>query len=136
MLDEKGLSCDICGKAYFQPVGDVVYPPVKVCDCEEITSGDLVMCIQVEKSWGKYEVLSDSPGHKVKRLTVNPSAKLSLQSHEKRDEHWFIVQGAAIVELDNNTLMVKPGESVNIKRGQKHRAVSYTHLTLPTNREV
>ena len=43
------------------------------------------------RPWGFYEVLSDNHDHKVKRITVYPAKRLSLQRHQKRSEHWYIV---------------------------------------------
>lgn len=52
-----------------------------------------------ERPWGFYEVLSDQHNHKVKRITVLPGKRLSLQRHQHRQEHWFVVEGSALVVL-------------------------------------
>lgn len=43
------------------------------------------------RPWGVYYVMEDSPLYKVKKIIVNPGCRLSLQSHEKRSEHWTVV---------------------------------------------
>ena len=74
-----------------------------------------------KRPWGTFEVLSDTPNHKVKRITVKPASRLSLQRHQHRAEHWFVVQGRASVTLDNHEASMMGGESVDIPRGTKHR---------------
>ena len=46
-----------------------------------------------ERPWGKFEVLLDSDECKVKKITVNPGGRLSLQSHKQRSEHWIVTEG-------------------------------------------
>ena len=53
------------------------------------------------KPWGYYEVLSDKPTHKVKKILVHPHKRLSLQFHRHRSEHWFIVIGTGLVIRGN-----------------------------------
>ena len=50
-----------------------------------------------ERPWGKFEIFSTAPNYQVKRLTVYPKGKLSLQSHNHRSEHWVVVHGTAKV---------------------------------------
>ena len=73
------------------------------------------------RPWGYYTVLADEPDHKVKRIVVYPGKRLSLQKHQKRSEHWFVVSGQGIVTLDGQRLNKKCGESVNIPCGSSHR---------------
>jgi mannose-6-phosphate isomerase-like protein (cupin superfamily) len=73
------------------------------------------------RPWGGYEVLSDAPTHKVKRLTVEPGQRLSYQRHFRRREHWVVIAGTALVVLDGKNIRLKPGESVDIPRGAWHR---------------
>ena len=54
-----------------------------------------------ERPWGKFSVLQESSRYKVKRIEVNAGAKLSLQQHSHRAEHWVVVRGTALVEIDN-----------------------------------
>ncbi len=77
-----------------------------------------------QRPWGHYEILSDEPDHKVKRITVKPGARLSLQRHRRRSEHWHIVRGQAIVTLDEQEIELSAGESVDIPRGGVHRVTN------------
>jgi mannose-6-phosphate isomerase len=74
-----------------------------------------------ERPWGRYEVLQESAHHKVKCIWVNPGKRLSYQRHQKRAEHWFIVQGTALVTIDGNERTVGPGETVEFGIGVLHR---------------
>jgi mannose-6-phosphate isomerase len=73
------------------------------------------------RPWGFYEVLIDAKDHKVKRITVLPGKRLSLQRHRQRSEHWHIVNGQALVTRDSETIKLQPGESIDIPCGAKHR---------------
>lgn len=73
------------------------------------------------RPWGFYEVLSDKPDHKVKRITVYPAKRLSLQRHQKRSEHWHIINGNAVVTLDTEEVRLKEGDSIDIPLGVAHR---------------
>jgi len=79
------------------------------------------MCNDSIKPWGFYENLDENKSHKIKRITVYPGKRLSLQRHRKRAEHWFIVQGDAIVTLNRDDLLLNAGGSVNIAKGDIHR---------------
>ncbi len=72
------------------------------------------------KPWGKFENLLDSKECKVKKLFINPQKRLSLQYHKYRSEHWLIVSGKAKVYIDNETLFLNVGESIDIPQGSKH----------------
>jgi mannose-6-phosphate isomerase len=73
------------------------------------------------RPWGHYVVLEDGSGHKVKRVTVHPGHRLSLQRHRLRTEHWFIVQGEAQVTRDGTEQRMTKGQSIDIPRGAFHR---------------
>ena len=73
------------------------------------------------RPWGFYTVLADEPDYKVKRIVVYPGQRLSLQKHQQRAEHWFVLSGEGIVTLDGERLNKKSGESVEIPRGSVHR---------------
>ncbi|MCB0422621.1 MAG: phosphomannose isomerase type II C-terminal cupin domain [Bdellovibrionales bacterium] len=73
------------------------------------------------RPWGGFEVLLDSPSHKVKTIHVEPDSQLSYQSHEKRSEHWVVVRGEAEVTLNGEVKVVHCGESIYIPKGTKHR---------------
>jgi mannose-6-phosphate isomerase len=73
------------------------------------------------RPWGFFEVLSDEPDHKVKRITVFPGKRLSLQRHKKRSEHWHIVKGIALMTLDDREFEMQAGQSVDIPCRSLHR---------------
>lgn len=73
------------------------------------------------RPWGFYEVLSDMEDHKVKRITVYPGKRLSLQRHRRRSEHWHCICGEGIVTLDTQKIPWTKGNSVDIGRGVLHR---------------
>ena len=76
------------------------------------------------RPWGYYQVLSDEPDHKVKRIIVYPGKRLSLQRHRRRAEHWYILKGTAIVTRDEEELRLNAGEAVDIPRGAIHRVMN------------
>ncbi len=67
-----------------------------------------------ERPWGRYEVLEEQPGFKVKVLEVKPGARLSLQRHARREEHWVVVKGVADVVCGAEELQLRQGEHVHI----------------------
>ncbi len=73
------------------------------------------------RPWGHYTVLADEPDHKVKRITVKPAQRLSLQRHRQREEHWFVVEGEALVTRDGEEVPLQAGGAVDIPRGGWHR---------------
>ena len=75
----------------------------------------------VERPWGSYTVLEKGSGYKIKRVVINPGAKLSLQLHHRRSEHWVVVSGIARVTRDGETYMVQTNESTYIPINMKHR---------------
>jgi len=74
-----------------------------------------------ERPWGYYEILMEDLEHKVKRIVVYPGARLSLQRHRHRDEHWLIVSGEAVFTLNTDEIILQKGQSVDIPRGASHR---------------
>ena len=79
-----------------------------------------------ERPWGKYEVLTEAEGYKVKRITVAPGGQLSLQSHQKRAEHWVVVIGIATVTVGENVQEVAVNKHVYIPLQVKHRLENHT----------
>ncbi len=74
-----------------------------------------------KRPWGYFEVLSDAPDHKVKRIVVSPGGILSLQHHKLRSEHWFIVSGKGIASVDGKDYSVRSGSTVDIPAKKTHR---------------
>jgi mannose-1-phosphate guanylyltransferase/mannose-6-phosphate isomerase len=75
----------------------------------------------VERPWGSYTVLEKGKGYKIKRVVLKPKARLSLQLHRRRSEHWVVVSGVARVTRDNETFLVHTNESTYIPIDTKHR---------------
>jgi mannose-6-phosphate isomerase len=74
-----------------------------------------------ERPWGNFTVLDEGEGYKVKRIEVLPGKRLSYQKHARRAEHWFVVQGAPKVTLDDREILLNPGQFVDIPIGAAHR---------------
>ena len=88
---------------------------------EEIREGR-----KIYRPWGNYEVLQESPGYKVKRISVLPGQRLSLQKHNHRNEHWIVVTGTARVTRNNEIFELKANESAYITCGDVHRLENST----------
>jgi mannose-1-phosphate guanylyltransferase len=73
------------------------------------------------RPWGTYTILEENAGYKVKQITVRPGAKLSLQYHHHRSEHWIVVSGIATVTINDNTFDLKQNESTYIPKEATHR---------------
>ena len=76
---------------------------------------------KVYRPWGYYLVLEEKDNTKVKRIVVNPGARLSLQKHHHRSEHWVIVQGIAKVINGDLTLILEEKQSTYIPQNNLHR---------------
>lgn len=77
---------------------------------------------KVNRPWGSYTVLEEDPeGFKLKRIEVAPGARLSLQSHKHRSEHWVVVSGVATVTNGDEIITVNKNQSTYIPIGTKHR---------------
>lgn len=74
-----------------------------------------------ERPWGTFEIFATAKNYQVKRLTVFPQGKLSLQSHKFRSEHWVVVRGKAQVTNGENILVLHENESTFIPVGHVHR---------------
>jgi mannose-1-phosphate guanylyltransferase/mannose-6-phosphate isomerase len=75
----------------------------------------------VERPWGSYTVLEKGNRYKIKRVVLKPKARLSLQLHRRRSEHWVVVSGTAKVTRENETYLVPTNESTYIPINTKHR---------------
>ena len=75
----------------------------------------------VERPWGSYTVLEKGEGYKIKRVALKPGAKLSLQLHRRRSEHWVVVSGIAKVTKEDETYLMQTNESTYIPINIKHR---------------
>lgn len=76
---------------------------------------------QVHRPWGTYETVDKGDRFQTKRIMVNPGAKLSLQLHHHRAEHWIVVQGSALVTIDGEERLLQENESTYVPAGVAHR---------------
>ena len=76
---------------------------------------------EVHRPWGSYDSIDMAEGFQVKRIKVKPGARLSLQSHARRAEHWIVVRGTARVTRDNDVFELFANQSTYIPIGAKHR---------------
>jgi mannose-6-phosphate isomerase-like protein (cupin superfamily) len=77
--------------------------------------------LTVQRPWGSYTVLEEGPGFKVKRVTVDPGGRLSLQLHHQRSEHWVVIAGRARVTRGAEVFELGVGQSTAIPVETPHR---------------
>lgn len=75
---------------------------------------------EVHRPWGKYDSIDSGHRYQVKRITVNPGAKLSVQKHHHRSEHWIVVKGSAKVTKGDEIFELSVDESTYIPLGTIH----------------
>ena len=75
---------------------------------------------EVYRPWGVYDSIDQGERYQVKRITVKPGAKLSVQMHHHRAEHWIVVSGVAKVTNGDKTYLVTENQSTFIPIGQVH----------------
>lgn len=76
---------------------------------------------EVYRPWGCYDSVDNGTRHQVKRITVKPGARLSLQKHHHRAEHWIVVSGTAEVTCGDRTFLMSENQSTYIPVGELHR---------------
>ena len=76
------------------------------------------------RPWGEWRVIDVGPGYVVKRITVRPGQRLSLQRHRHRDEQWLIVAGTAQVVRGGETFRLDVGGTTRIAREEVHRVTN------------
>ena len=77
--------------------------------------------VTVHRPWGTYTVLEEGPDFKIKRIVVNPGARLSMQYHEHRSEHWVVVSGRAKITNGEREIHLEQNESTYIPKTHRHR---------------
>jgi mannose-1-phosphate guanylyltransferase/mannose-6-phosphate isomerase len=85
---------------------------------------------EVYRPWGSYDSVDSGPNYQVKRISVNPGARLSLQRHQFRAEHWVVVQGQAKVHVDGVDHLLDTNDSIYIPVGAVHSLANQTHEAL------
>lgn len=76
---------------------------------------------RVYRPWGHYTLLESGHRYKVKRISVYPGKRLSLQLHHHRAEHWIVVKGAARITKDSQVLLIHENESIYVPKSTRHR---------------
>jgi mannose-1-phosphate guanylyltransferase/mannose-6-phosphate isomerase len=76
---------------------------------------------RVERPWGSYTVLHDAADCKVKRIEVAPGQRLSLHRHLQREEHWTVVSGAALVQVEKSRKYLTAGQTIMVPQHAFHR---------------
>lgn len=105
----------VCSQAHAQEVGRLV---------ERLKSegrSEPLAHTRVLRPWGSYRGVDHGERFQVKRITVDPGCKLSLQRHRHRAEHWVVVEGEAEVTCDDRVFRLRPNESTYIPLGAVHR---------------
>lgn len=74
-----------------------------------------------DRPWGKFEKFHENKPCTVKLIYVNPNSRLSLQYHNNRSEFWKIVFGTAYMQIDDSSLVLKEGQTVEIPNKARHR---------------
>ena len=92
--------------------------------------GELEHHREVFRPWGSYDSVDNGHNYQVKRISVNPGAKLSLQRHFHRAEHWVVVEGIATVHLDGVEHILKANDSIYIPQQAVHSLKNNTKLPL------
>lgn len=77
--------------------------------------------LTVHRPWGSYTVLEEQDAFKIKRITVKPSACLSEQMHHHRSEHWVVVKGVALVQINDEEMLCTENQWAVIPCGARHR---------------
>ena len=75
----------------------------------------------VHRPWGTYTILEEGPRFKIKRIMVKPGARLSLQAHHHRSEHWIVVSGTAKVVNGDQEILLATNQSTYVPCGFRHR---------------
>ena len=85
---------------------------------------------KVYRPWGSFDSIERGDGFQVKRIIVNPNAKLSLQKHQYRSEHWVVIKGIAMVTCGEELFELKENESTYIPQNTIHRLENQTNTPL------
>ncbi|CAM2057597.1 mannose-1-phosphate guanylyltransferase [Desulfovibrionales bacterium] len=105
----------VCSMDHVQQVKDVVE------QLKREGSSLIATHVTVHRPWGNYTVLEKRPYCKIKHIVVLPGAKLSLQMHYHRSEHWVIITGTALVKVNKEEKLLSENQSVYIPKAIVHR---------------
>ena len=85
---------------------------------------------KVFRPWGYYDCIDVDKGFQVKRILVNPGAKLSLQKHQYRAEHWIVVKGIATITFQDRVFSLNANQSTYIPKEEIHRLENQEKIPL------
>lgn len=77
--------------------------------------------LTVTRPWGSYTILEEGERYKIKRIVVNPGAKLSMQMHFHRSEHWVVIAGTAKITNGDQEIYLEENQSTYIPKTHRHR---------------
>ena len=107
---------------------------------EEVDKEDMVYMLPAQghsgdaseetREWGNFKILLDEPNVKIKKITVNPNSRLSLQLHRHRSEWWKVIKGEGLVQVGAKQWLLEEGDTVNIGRLEVHRIANETAYSL------
>lgn len=92
-----------------------------VTQLESVKSPEANLHRKVARPWGYYDSIDRGERFQVKKISVRPGAKLSLQKHHHRAEHWIVVTGTALVTRGHETFLLTENQSTYIPIGETHR---------------
>lgn len=81
---------------------------------------------EIKRPWGGYTILNKTKTHWTKKLFVHKGARISLQSHQYRNEIWFVLSGEITVQLGNKKFDAKKGDLIFVPKTKKHRIIGKT----------
>lgn len=81
-----------------------------------------------ERPWGRFEVIGNGPGYKVKKITVYAGERLSLQYHTRREEFWTVVRGNGQMTLGDREFAITAGDAIHIPVTVRHRIAAETEI--------
>ena len=87
---------------------------------------ELESSTKVYRPWGSFNTLEAGKNYKVKRISVNPQSKLSLQKHSRRAEHWVVIKGTAEIICGDVKSVLKENQSTYIPMNTFHRLSNTT----------
>lgn len=92
-----------------------------VCELKEQGRPEYKAHMTVYRPWGTYTILEENKNTKIKRIVVYPGAKLSLQMHHHRSEHWIVVHGTAKIVNGDQTIILEENQSTYVPKATRHR---------------
>lgn len=91
------------------------------------SSSDIARRAWVERAWGRYAILDEGVGYKVKKLVLAPGKSISLQFHEHRCEYWYVAGPSALVQLDDRQFEALPGAAPVVVQPRMRHQLSNPH---------